>query len=359
MINFKSLIRHFTFYFIINIIGLGLFAYLEYSIRLSSGAFADQEILDRINDVGHIELSLITVLLFSSLLALVTSLVDTFLFKRLHLRLPFGILILIEIIVQLIIVYVVWIFVLTFVWHAVLGVPHAPDEAHDYSNYSFILILLFFLIGLGRLVIATDRKLGHGNIWKLITGRFYNPIEDERVFMFIDLKDSAKIAEQLGHIKFSRFIKSCFSDLSIVDNYRAEIYQFVGDEVVLTWCKKNAFKNNNYLNAFYAFKTELLKRRDYYIKTFGVQPFFKAGVHAGLVVTTEVGDLKREICYHGDTINTAARIQGLCNAYDAELLISNEVYKLTENKTGHLFIDQGKVDLKGKDEDAHVFKIEL
>jgi class 3 adenylate cyclase len=32
----------------------------------------------------------------------------------------------------------------------------------------------------------------------------------------------------------------------------------------------------------------------------------------------EVGDIRRDIAYHGDTLNTASRIQGLCNEFGAE-----------------------------------------
>lgn len=358
MINYKSLLRHFIFYFIINLIGLGLFAYMRHSIP-GADAAEDPVILKSIKQFGHIQFLFTAVLLFSFMLAAVTSLVDVLLFKKIHLRLPLGPLILVEIIVQIIVVNIVWKLVLEFVWHAVLNIEHVAGDSHGGENLTFIMVLLFFLIGLGRLTIAVDRKLGHGNIWKLMTGQFYKPKEEERLFMFIDLKDSAKIAEQIGHMKFSQFIKDCFSDLSVVDRFRAEIYQFVGDEVVLTWCNETAFRKNNYLKAFYAFKNELKNKSSYYLDNYGIEPYFKAGVHAGLIVTTEVGDLKREISYHGDTINTAARIQGLCNQLNADLLISEEVLNLTPDKDQYNFIDQGLNDLKGKKESARVFKVEV
>jgi adenylate cyclase len=52
-------------------------------------------------------------------------------------------------------------------------------------------------------------------------------------------------------------------------------------------------------------------------------PGFKAGLHGGKVVTTQVGDIKSEIVYHGDVLNTAARIQELCNVYGSKLLVSD------------------------------------
>ncbi len=357
MIHFKSFLRHFLFYFIINLIGLSLFAYMRFSLlEFDAGS---ELVNSKIEEFGTIRFVGITVFVMSFFLAILTSLVDILIFKRIKLKLPLGLLLILEITTQIVIINVVGRLEIGFIRRLLSDLTQAKQSLPDAEiHFNFIIVLLFFLIGLGRLMIALDRKLGHGNIWKIIAGRFYKPKEEERVFMFIDLKDSTKIAERLGHLRFSELIKNCFSDLSVVDRYRADIYQFVGDEVVLTWCNRNAFRNNNYLRAFYAFKQQLKARSNYYLETYGIEPFFKAGVHAGIVVTTEVGDLKREISYHGDTINTASRIQGLCNNLGAELLISDEVYKHTQNKENHSFEDKGLVDLKGKQQDVQVYKIE-
>jgi adenylate cyclase len=56
-------------------------------------------------------------------------------------------------------------------------------------------------------------------------------------------------------------------------------------------------------------------------------PEFKAGVNAGVVTVAEIGDLKREIAYHGDVVNTAARLRSACNEFDKQLLASEYVIK--------------------------------
>ena len=56
---------------------------------------------------------------------------------------------------------------------------------------------------------------------------------------------------------------------------------------------------------------------------------------------------KKEIAYHGDTINTAARIQSKCNDFDRVLLISRELQKMLENNSFR-FEDLGSIPLKGK-----------
>ncbi|MDA8634161.1 adenylate/guanylate cyclase domain-containing protein [Verrucomicrobiales bacterium] len=99
------------------------------------------------------------------------------------------------------------------------------------------------------------------------------------------------------------------------------VYQHAGDEVVLSWPKKKGIEGGAAIRCFFAIRDYLDSRKDYYKSTYGVQPVFKAGVHVGWVTVAEVGVLKREISYHGDTINTAARIEGCCNDLQRDLLI--------------------------------------
>ena len=97
--------------------------------------------------------------------------------------------------------------------------------------------------------------LGSNNLWKLFSGKFYNPHEEERIFMFLDLVGSTTIAEKLGHKTYSHFLRHCFHDLTeIVLKYQAEIYQYVGDEVVLSWKEKNGLERMNCIKTFFAFE---------------------------------------------------------------------------------------------------------
>ncbi len=77
-------------------------------------------------------------------------------------------------------------------------------------------------------------------------------------------------------------------------------------------------------------------------------------MNAGIVTVTEVGRYKKEIAYHGDAINTAARIQGLCNEYDEALLISEKLVS-TLNTENYSFARLGSILLRGKKEEVQVY----
>ena len=79
--------------------------------------------------------------------------------------------------------------------------------------------------------------------------------------LFLDLKNSTDIAERLGHTKYSLFLKDCFSDLTNpIYNSDANVYQYVGDEVILIWNLKHGLRNLNCFKLFFDYKKRLCKR---------------------------------------------------------------------------------------------------
>jgi len=201
-------------------------------------------------------------------------------------------------------------------------------------------------------------KFGPGNLWKMLIGSFHHPKEENRIFMFLDLKSSTTIAEKLGHIKYSRLIQDCFTDLYIVEQNEAEVYQYLGDEAILSWDVSSGIKDNNCLEAYFNFTHLLNSKKDYYSTEYGIVPEFKAGMNGGKVTVAEVGVIKKDIAFHGDTLNTASRIQDKCLELRKNLLISGFLEKkLSWNKK---FVRQpiGKIQLRGKEREIQIFSVE-
>ncbi len=200
-------------------------------------------------------------------------------------------------------------------------------------------------------------KFGPGNLWRMLTGKFHRPRQQEKILMFLDLKSSTTIAERLGHIRYSQLIQDCFNDLAVVSEYQAEVYQYVGDEAILSWETSSGIKNNNCIMAYYAFKDILKQRSSYYLNKYGLKPVFKAGINLGVVTVVEVGRLKKEIAFHGDTVNIAARIQDMCNKFGRELLISESLEQKLIDRDDFRKEELGKILLKGKQEKISLYSI--
>jgi adenylate cyclase len=101
-----------------------------------------------------------------------------------------------------------------------------------------------------------------------------------------------------------------------------------------------------------------MQKKNYFISTYGVFPEFKAGLSMGLVTVAEVGELKTEIAYHGDVLNTAARIQGYCNKFDKQLLTSESLVEELKQNSDFNFENLGKVELRGKEGLSRIYTCE-
>ena len=93
------------------------------------------------------------------------------------------------------------------------------------------------------------------------------------------------------------------------------------------------------------------------MREFGTIPQFKAGIHYGHVIVGQIGDLKREIVYNGDVLNTTSRIQELCNTYNQDLLISRKLLLQLELDQNYKQNYYGKVKLRGKETEIHLYGI--
>ncbi|MEN8799175.1 MAG: adenylate/guanylate cyclase domain-containing protein [Flavobacteriaceae bacterium] len=206
---------------------------------------------------------------------------------------------------------------------------------------SFSLFLCFFYAGISD-------NLGQKVLLNFFTGKYHSPKEEERIFMFLDMKSSTALAEELGHIRYFELLRDYYNDLSdaIID-HSGEVYQYVGDEVVISWELVTGTRNNNCIQCFFSMQKALRERESYYMKKYGATPSFKAGIHCGKVTTGEIGALKKEIFFTGDVLNVTARIQGMCNDYGETLLISGELLKVLDNK-GFTAKSLGNIGLKGR-----------
>jgi len=203
-----------------------------------------------------------------------------------------------------------------------------------------------------------SENIGHGILINFFTGKYHSPTEEKRIFMFLDMKSSTTIAEKLGHVKYFEMLKEYYYDLSdAIIEYSGEIYQYIGDEIVVSWKYEDGIKNNNCIRCFFGMKEDLKKREDWYHENFGLVPAFKAGFHYGKVTTGEIGALKKEIIFTGDVLNSTARIQGLCNHYKVDLLISDDLIKNLDLGSEYQIKSMGKNELRGKKEIIELYTI--
>lgn len=176
--------------------------------------------------------------------------------------------------------------------------------------------------------------------------------------MFLDLKGSTSIAEKLGNKMYSAFIRDFFYDISdAIILFKGEIYQYAGDEIIVVW--PSGKKNSNCIRCFFKMEELIQKKRNNYLTKYGIFPEFKAGIHTGKVIVTTVGKLKKEIVYHGDVLNTTARIEGKCNELDQRLLVSADILPYLKQENEYLVKVKGEIELRGKSHKLPLYGVQL
>lgn len=226
-------------------------------------------------------------------------------------------------------------------------------ETSLYVLYTLIISGLFYY---NRQVTI---KLGSGNLINILLGKYRRPKEEDKIFMFLDLTSASAIAERLDPHLYSSFLRDFFFDLDDeINDSKGSVFQFVGDEVVIIWNPKEGSESNNCINFFFRAKERVHAKKSEYLSKYGLFPDFKAGIHYGKVITTEVGGTKREIAYHGDTVNTAARIRSICHDVNKRLLISAELLSILYEFDKEYSVESiGVRNLRGKKNVIGLFSV--
>jgi adenylate cyclase len=204
-----------------------------------------------------------------------------------------------------------------------------------------------------------ERHLGENFIVDFFFSKYQKPINEDRIIMFLDLKDSTTIAEEIGNKKFVEFVNLCYLVMAhpIIRN-KAEILKYVGDEVIITWPIQKGLKNSKCISFYFDYHTLLETYRDEFESKFGFFPVFKAGVHSGEVTAAFLGTLRKQKDYSGDVMNTTARIESICNDYNADLLVSANLLKQLPKDRRFKYIKIGNLELKGKTQKVEIMKVE-
>jgi adenylate cyclase len=246
-----------------------------------------------------------------------------------------------------------------------LGLPRLwpePAVAATEPVRQWLLVPIVYVVAV--VVTSLLRQLLQGmsrqRLRELLNGRYQQPEAENRIFLFIDLKDSTHLAETLGNDRYSRLVRDFFRDVSpAIAAARGEVYQYVGDEVVVTWPSATGLQFASCLHCFFDMQLAIAERHAAYQRAYGVVPSFKAGAHGGQVTTVLVGTQHRELVYHGDVLNTTARIQAQCNALGSRLLVSAELRRQLGEQPEFQFNPLGGQALRGKAGATELFDVQL
>jgi adenylate cyclase len=176
-----------------------------------------------------------------------------------------------------------------------------------------------------NVVIEIGMLLGFGTLRNLFTGRYVQPRREQRAFLLIDMRNSTGLAERLGAVPFHELLNDFFRDVSDAAlECGAEIHKYVGDEAILTWPQRKV-ADGDCLRCPFIARERIEERRSHYLARYKAVPEFRASLHYGEIVAGEIGDVRREIAYVGDTLNSAARLLEAAKEMGHEVLASEDL----------------------------------
>jgi adenylate cyclase len=207
-----------------------------------------------------------------------------------------------------------------------LAAPFLPPPTAGSATLRDSIIFAVAMSVFANVTIEMGLLLGFGTLKNLLTGRYVQPKKEQMTFLLIDMKDSTGLAERLGPILFHELLNDFFRDVADAAlECGAGIHKYVGDEAILTWPAHRGLAEGDCLACPFVTRDFIAARSDHYRRRFGAAPEFRAALHCGEIVAGEIGDLRREIAYVGDTLNVAARLLEAAKTLHRDVLVSAEL----------------------------------
>jgi adenylate cyclase len=192
-----------------------------------------------------------------------------------------------------------------------------------------------------------------------VSGRYHSPIEENRFVLFVDIAGSTGLAERLGGIDIHRFLDHTFRLLTLaVVDYRGEVLNYVGDEVIVTWPEHGGAVDCRPLQCFVAMRDELSRASSQFEREFGATPRIRGSLHFGPVIVGEIGDVKRAIVFNGDVMNTAARLEELSRKVEGGFLASRAAMDRFNSAPPFAVRDLGRLPIRGRADGIDVVGID-
>lgn len=218
--------------------------------------------------------------------------------------------------------------------------------------FSFLATLAFIF------VLQISQIVGGRTLRDWMLGRYHRPRREERFFLFVDIVGSSSLAERIGPVGVHQFLNRVFLLASDpVDEHRGEVYQYVGDEMVITWTEDQGRLGGRPIRCFVAIEAVLESAAPEFNRDFGMAPRVRGALHAGPVIVGEVGGRKRDIVFHGDVMNTTSRLEQVARELDRRLVISADAMSRLMVAEPYAFEDLGPRVLRGRASPVRIYAV--
>lgn len=226
------------------------------------------------------------------------------------------------------------------------------EESKNYilhGNFRYAIIftgIATVLVNFARLI---SFKIGRGILTDFFLGRYHQPKQRERIFVFIQIINAGVVLRNSRIEAYHQFVNELFREISITAmRHNGYVYEYVDDQIILYWKSDQRSWPSAIVNFYQDVRRSVKGQENYYLKIYNLIPVLQWGAHGGKVIQAEIGEIKTEIVFHGDVLNTAARIATLERADKDALIFSHYVFEGIRNPKELNIIPIGTIELRGR-----------
>ncbi len=228
------------------------------------------------------------------------------------------------------------------------------EQVRDTLLGMAIVIVFVTLFQLGSII-------GFKRFLNLVLGRYFRPVSEDRIFLFVDLVGSSELARKLGDVRFHEYLSEFFYQLdAAIVRTGGEVVSYVGDAVIVTWpLGDDPHRNSRCLVALRIMLLLMRQQNQLFEREFGVVPRFRAALHGGSVVIGECGDSRRQVTFLGDVVNMTSRIELAAKEMGIQFLASDSIVQQLVPPKGTSFTCVGEHKLRGADKTFVLHRIDI
>ena len=195
------------------------------------------------------------------------------------------------------------------------------------------------------------KSVGRESITDVVLG---DHIEKNVTVLFTDIRDYTGLSETMTPEQNFKFVNAYVGRMGpIIQNNQGFVNQYLGDGIMALFPK----------SVDYALKSCIEMQRiifQYNVKREkeGYRPLeVGMGLHTGALVMGVIGDaVRNDTAIIADTVNTAARMEGITKHYGARIIVSEASLEALENQASFSFRYLGKVVVKGKNDVIGIYE---
>lgn len=226
------------------------------------------------------------------------------------------------------------------------------EESMNYifrGNFRYALLfttLATILTNFSRLV---SFKIGRGILTDFFLGQYHQPKQRERVFVFLQVTNAEVVLRNSKIEAYHQFINELFREISIIAmRHNGYVYEYVDDQIILYWKCNRSDWPGAVLNFYHEVLRSVKTQEAYFMRIYNLVPSLRWGAHGGKVIQAEIGEIKTEIVFHGDVLNTAARIAAIDRTDSNALVFSQYIFDNINPIEGVMISPMGAIELRGK-----------